>query len=65
MSGKLYFVYALDGILPSQHFRCWCLFVKACMLICQLVITDEDIQHAHETLLQFCREFQNLYVKDC
>ena len=35
------------------------------MLICQLVITNEDIQHAHETLLQFCREFQNLYGKDC
>lgn len=61
----LYSVYALDGILPSQHFHCWCLFVKACMLICQLVITDEDIQHAHETLLQFFREFQNLYGKEC
>ena len=61
----MYSVYALDGILPPEDFHCWCLFVKACMLTCQLVITDEDIQHAHETLLQFCNEFQTLYGKEC
>ena len=43
----LYSVFALDGILPSQHFHCWCLFVKACMFICQLIITDEDIEQSH------------------
>ena len=61
----LYSVYTLDRILPSQHFHCWCLFVKACMFICQLIITDEDIEQSHQILLQFCREFQDLYGKEC
>ena len=60
----LYSVFALDGILPPLHFQCWCLFVKACRLVCQLVINDDDIQSAHEILLQFCNAFEHLYGKE-
>jgi len=40
------------------------LFVKACRLFCQLVINDDDIVSAHETLLQFCNTFESLYGKE-
>ena len=28
----------LKGLLPSQHLRCWLLFVKACSLLCRRII---------------------------
>ena len=53
--------YALHDILPEEHYRCWLLFVKACKLICTLLIQLRDVASSHTALLQFCREFELLY----
>jgi len=48
---------------PSRIFR-WCLFSKACSLLCHAHIRDADVQEADKLLLEFCEGFQNLYGKD-
>ena len=55
--------YALNGILPEEHYRCWFLFVKACKLISAPLVELGDIASSHSFLLQFCREFEKLYGK--
>ena len=51
----------LKGILPTNHLRCWLLFVQACRLLCTRIITVEAIDQADKYLLQFCKQFQLLY----
>ena len=55
--------YALYGILPEEHYRCWLLFVKACKLISAPLVPLADIASSHSFLVQFCREFERLYGK--
>ena len=61
MEKLIYSVYSLNGILPPEDYACWCLFVSACHLFCQLTITDQEVNHAHELILKYCKCFQNLY----
>ena len=60
----LYSGYALHGILPAQDYNCWLIFVKACIFICQLVITRQDAFNAHKLILQYCKTFEQLYGSD-
>ena len=53
--------YALYGILPEEHYRCWLLFVKARKLISAPLVAH--IASSQSFLLQFCREFEKLYGK--
>ena len=46
-------VFALKGILPEINYSCWLIFVKACCILCQLVVTREDIENAHELRIKF------------
>ena len=55
--------YALYGILPNAHYRCWLKFVKACRLICTPLVELRDVATSHSLLLDFCREFEKLYGK--
>ena len=57
----VYSVFALKDVLPPQHYRCWCLFVDACILFCQLVITPNSVTTAHKLLVLYCKKFQELY----
>ena len=61
----LYSVYALHGIIPQKDYDCWCLFVQACVITCQLILTRQDITTAHELLVQFCKKFTELYGREC
>lgn len=52
---------ALKGILPSNHLRCWLLYVRACTLLCTRIITRNAIEQADQYLVLFCQQFVSLY----
>ena len=54
-------VYALHGILPSNHYYCWCLFVKACRILLHARLTETEVKLAQNYLVQFFVKFQALY----
>ena len=57
---------ALKGIIPQEHLTCWLLFVKACTHLCTRVIHRSAILSADRFLLQFCKQFKQLYGdKEC
>ena len=56
-----YSMYALYGILPEDHYRCWCMLVDSCRYLCQPVTTITAIEHAHELIVQFCETFETVY----
>ena len=55
--------YALNGILPDVHYRCWLHFVKACRLICTPLVELQDVASSYSLLVDFCRDFEKLYGK--
>jgi hypothetical protein len=55
--------YALYGILPDIHYRCWLKFVKACGLICTPLVGLGDVASSYSVLLDFCRKFEKLHGK--
>ena len=57
----LYSLYVLHGVLPREHLDCWWLFVQACILICQPLLTHAIIDKADEFLMEFCRTVEKLY----
>ena len=57
----LYSVYALRGVLPEDDYRCWCVFVDACRILCQLTITTDEVHDAHCLIVAYCNRFVELY----
>jgi len=57
----LYSLYVLHDVLPKEHLNCWWLFVQACILICQPVLTHKAIDKADEFFMEFCQVVENLY----
>lgn len=57
----VYSMYALQGVLATEHLNCWWLFVQACILICQPLISQERINRADQIMLEFCQVYENLY----
>lgn len=51
----IYSLYLLHDLLPR-----W-LFVQACILFCQPLTTNADIDKADRFLLEFCKSFEALY----
>ena len=60
----LYSPYVLLDLLPERHYQCWCCFVDACQLICQPLISRDEIDTAHDLLIRFCLMFETLYGKN-
>ena len=56
-------MYALYGILPDSHLRVWERFFIACRILCQLVITKQEIMKADALLVNFCTGMEKLYGK--
>ena len=56
-------MYALHGILPDNHLRIWERFVMACRILCQPVISKQEISKADALLLHFCTGMEKLYGK--
>jgi len=52
---------ALKGLLPSNDFKCWLLFVRACCLLGTRMISTDAISQAHSFLTEFCKQFLILY----
>ena len=57
----LYSLYVLHDVLPKEHLECWWLFVQACILICQPIITHAVIDKADKFLMEFCQAVETLY----
>lgn len=53
--------FALFGLLPVNHYKCWLHFVKACKLLSQPMIKISDVGSAHSLLVTFCRDVEKLY----
>ena len=51
----------LKGLIPASHFQCWLLFVRACTILCQRIVKEEDVVAADALLLSFCKRFEQLY----
>ena len=56
-------MYALHGILPDNHLRIWERFVMACRILCQPVISKEEIMKSDALLVNFCTGMETLYGK--
>ena len=54
----------LKDILPPEHFRCWQLFVRSCVILCSYSIKENDIFSADIFLKEFCCTFMRLYGAD-
>ena len=61
--GHYIFHYALYGILPDSHLRVWEIFVIACRLLCQPVLTKQEFMKADALLVKFCTGMEKLYGK--
>lgn len=51
----------LKGLIPDNHLRCWLLFVRACTILSQRIVRKDDVVTADLLLLNFCRQFEQLY----
>ena len=52
---------ALKKYLPSEDYKLWLLFVKACRILTAPIITFHSLALAHASLMQFCRKFETKY----
>ena len=59
-----YSIYALNGVLPPSDFKCWLYFVKSCKLLCQVVVSKDEVIASHRFLIEFCKMYQSLYGAD-
>ena len=57
----IYSLIALKGILPTNDYNCWKLYVKACRLVCSKAISIDAVNKCDENLIAFCACFQQLY----
>ena len=60
----IYSLFALKGVIPSEHYGMWTAFVHACQLLCSKVITKEECMEADQKLMQFCLMFEALCGKE-
>ena len=54
----------LKGLLPTAHFLCWMIFVRATCILCQRILKKADLLTADLMLLNFCEKFQHLYGEE-
>ena len=52
---------ALKHILSSADYHCWLLFVQACFLLGNRMISAQAIDEIHQYLTLFCKHFEELY----
>ena len=59
-----YSQYALHGILPIEHYTCWCLFVDACRYLLQPSISLHHLNEADKKLVEFNTSFELVFGKE-
>lgn len=57
----IYSIIALKPIIPERNYRCWCVFVDACRLLCSRAISQDGIAKLDTLLIRFCQMFECLY----
>ena len=57
----IYSPVVLRNILPTDHYKSWLLFVRACSLLTQRIIRISDVQTADQLLILFCKSVEQLY----
>ena len=60
----LYSCVTLKDILPVEHYRCWQLFVRSCVITCSYCTRGHDFVSADLLLKEFCCLFERLYGPD-
>ena len=55
----LYSPVVLCDLLPHEHYTPWCIFSRACALLCRPYLHEIEVDEA--LLLTFCTGFQQLY----
>jgi hypothetical protein len=61
----LYSSFALYNVIDTPHFNCWTFLVDACTLLCQPIVSQSHVNHAHVLLVDFCKNFETLYGTEC
>ena len=51
----------LKKFLPSEHYCCWLLFVRACAILTQRILRISDVQTADSLLITFCKKVEEIY----
>ena len=51
------------GVLPEKYWMNFCKLVFGMRIILEHEISSEDLRKAHQALLEFCHEFEVLYVQ--
>lgn len=54
----------LKGILPNEHLRCWMIFIRACSILGQRILSKADLNTANLLLSNYCQQFQQLYGEE-
>ena len=57
----VYSEFAPKKFLPSEDYRLWLLFVKACRILTAPVVTIQSLAVAHSSIMQFCKKFEYRY----
>ena len=60
----LYSPVVLRDLLPLEDYTLWCIFSKACSLLCRPYIHERDVEKADELLLGFCSGFERRYGQE-
>ena len=53
--------FALKKHFPSEDYKLWLLFVKACCILTAHIITFRSLALAHSSLMQFCKKSETKY----
>lgn len=56
-----YSLVAISPFMKKKYIQHWILFVQACFLLLQEVVTEEDLSSAEVLLRMFCRDIHRLY----
>lgn len=57
----VYSEFTLKEFLPSEDYKLWLFFVKACRILTAPIITIRSLGEAHSFLMQFCKKFESMY----
>ena len=57
----IFSIFSLYDLIEQEHLNCWRLFVSACRSFSTPLISLQEIDHGHESILRFCQEFERLY----
>ena len=57
----IYSLYVLHDILPDEHLHLWWLFVQASCIVCQPMLSHNNISLMDNFFPEFCQEFERLF----